>query len=83
VQIAFPPDKAELELATEPDGALAPVSFKVQGGELPLTWLVNGAPIETVLYRRETFWQPSGKGFVQLSVIDAKGRVDKVTVRLR
>ena len=83
VQIAFPPDKAELELATDADGALAPVSFKVQGGELPFTWLVNGAPIETAPYRRETFWQPSGKGFVQLSVIDAKGRVDKVTVRLR
>jgi penicillin-binding protein 1C len=83
VQIAFPPDKAELELATDIDGAPAPVSFKAEGGALPFTWLVNGAPIETAPYRRETFWRPSGKGFVQLSVIDAKGRVDKVTVRLR
>jgi hypothetical protein len=26
---------------------------------------------------------PDGRGFVRLSVIDAKGRVDRVTVRLR
>jgi len=83
VQIAFPPDKAELEVTTEADGAPSPVSFKAEGGELPFTWLVNGAPIETTPYRREAFWRPAGRGFVQLSVIDAKGRVDKVTVRLR
>jgi penicillin-binding protein 1C len=83
VQIAFPPDRAELEIATESDGSAAPVSFKAEGGELPFTWLVNGAPIQTSPYRRETFWKPAGKGFVQLSVIDAKGRVDRVTVRLR
>jgi penicillin-binding protein 1C len=28
-------------------------------------------------------WQPSGPGFVKLSVIDAKGRVDRVTVRMK
>jgi penicillin-binding protein 1C len=83
VQIAFPPDRAELELAMESDGAPAPLSFKAEGGALPFTWLVNGAPVETAPHRRETFWRPTGKGFVQLSVIDAKGRVDRVTVRLR
>jgi penicillin-binding protein 1C len=83
VQIAFPPDRAELELAMESDGAPAPLSFKAEGGALPFTWLVNGAPVETAPHRREAFWRPTGKGFVQLSVIDAKGRVDRVTVRLR
>ena len=83
LQIAFPPDKAELELAIDSDGAPAPLSLKAEGGELPFTWLVNGAPIDTSAHRRETFWQPAGKGFVQLSVIDAKGRVDRVNVRLR
>jgi penicillin-binding protein 1C len=83
VQIAFPPDRAELELAMEDDGAPAPLSFKAEGGALPFTWLVNGAPVETAPHRREAFWRPTGKGFVQLSVIDAKGRVDRVTVRLR
>jgi penicillin-binding protein 1C len=83
VQIAFPPDRAELELAEESDGAPAPLAFKAEGGVLPLTWLVNGTPVETQPHRRDIFWQPSGKGFVQLSVIDAAGRVDRVTVRLR
>jgi penicillin-binding protein 1C len=83
VQIAFPPDRAELELATDSDGAPAPLSFKAEGGALPLTWLVNGAPIETQPHRREVFWTPNGKGFLQLSVIDAQGRVDRVNVRLR
>jgi penicillin-binding protein 1C len=83
VQIAFPPDKAELELAADTDGLPEAVSFKAEGGQLPFTWLVNGTPIETPPHRREAFWRPTGKGFVQLSVIDARGRVDKVTVRLR
>ncbi len=34
-------------------------------------------------HRRDVTWQPDGRGFVKLSVIDAKGRVDRVTVRLR
>ncbi|WP_088343738.1 MULTISPECIES: penicillin-binding protein 1C [Rhodomicrobium] len=83
VHIAFPPDRAELELARSGDGEKQPIAFKAEGGMLPLTWLVNGAPIETPPHRRETFWTPSGEGFVQLSVIDAEGRVDRVTVRLR
>jgi penicillin-binding protein 1C len=83
VQIAFPPDKAELELATDTDGTPAALSFKAEGGALPFTWLVNGAPIETAPHRRETYWRPNGKGFIQLSVIDANGRVDRVNVRLR
>ncbi len=40
VLISFPPDRAEVE--TEDKG---PVLLKASGGVLPLTWLVNGAPI--------------------------------------
>ncbi len=83
VHIAFPPDRAEIELAREPDGAASPVALKAEGGVLPLTWLVNGAPIHAVPHRREAYWAPSGEGFAQLSVIDAEGRVDRVTVRFR
>jgi len=78
VAIAFPPDRAEVE--TEDD---FPVQLKASGGVLPLTWLVNGAPIESNPRARQVIWQPNGPGFVKLSVIDAKGRVDRVTVRLR
>lgn len=83
LSIAFPPDRAELELAEDADGKPAPLAFKAEGGALPYSWLVNGAPIAAPPHRRETFWQPSGKGFLQLSVIDATGQVDRVTIRLR
>jgi penicillin-binding protein 1C len=78
VLIAFPPDRAEVE--TEDHG---PVLLKASGGVLPLTWLVNGAPINSDPRAREVVWQPDGSGFVKLSVVDAKGRVDRVTVRLK
>ncbi|MGI9405191.1 MAG: hypothetical protein ACR2O4_02375 [Hyphomicrobiaceae bacterium] len=29
------------------------------------------------------FWPPPASGFVKLSVVDARGRTDRVTVRLR
>ena len=78
VLISFPPDRAEVE--TEED---SPVLFKANGGVLPLTWLVDGAPITSDPRTRQVVWQPTGPGFVKLSVIDAKGRVDRVTVRMK
>lgn len=78
VLIAFPPDRAEVE--TEGDD---PMLLKATGGVLPLTWLVNGAPITTDPRARQVVWQPEGRGFVSLTVIDAKGQVDRVTVRLK
>jgi len=80
VHIAFPPDRAELEVALADD---APVLLKASGGVLPLTWLIDGAPIKSDPRARQVAWQPDGRGFAKLSVIDAKGRVDRVTVRLR
>jgi penicillin-binding protein 1C len=79
--IAFPPDRSELDLAErEPD---EPVVLKAEGGALPLTWLVDGAPMPVDGNDREVAWTPPGKGFVKLQVIDANGRADRVTVRLR
>jgi penicillin-binding protein 1C len=78
VSISFPPDRAEVE--TEPE---VPIQFKANGGVLPLTWLVDGEPIRSDPRARQVVWQPQGPGFVKLSVIDAKGQVDRVTVRVR
>lgn len=80
VAIAFPPDRAELDVDTS-DGD--PVVLKAEGGALPLTWLVDGAPLGSDPHKREATWQPDGRGFVKVSVIDARGRVDRVTVRLK
>ena len=80
VLIAFPPDRAELEVdASE----ASEVVLKADGGALPLTWLVDGAPIPSEPAGREAVWQPVGRGFTKLSVIDAEGRADRVTVRIK
>jgi penicillin-binding protein 1C len=79
VQISFPPDRSEVEV----EDVDAPVLLKADGGVLPLTWLADGAPLALDGNTREVMWNPKGLGFVKLSVIDARGRVDRVTVRLR
>jgi penicillin-binding protein 1C len=80
VLIAFPPDRAELEADADAPDAIV---LKAEGGALPLTWLVDGAPIASEPHRREAHWHPTGSGFAKVSVIDAKGRVDRVVVRLK
>ena len=80
VQIAFPPDRSELDVE---DGEGASVVVKAEGGALPLTWLVDGVPIESDPVRREAELPAATRGFHKLSVIDAKGRADRVTIRLK
>lgn len=75
--IAFPPADANLQLRA--DGAVA---LKVRGGSAPFTWLADGRPVASRALRRESSFRPSGPGFSTLTVIDAKGRTDQVSVRL-
>jgi penicillin-binding protein 1C len=44
---------------------------------------VDGVPITTDPARREVELPTVGRGFLKLSVIDANGRADRVTVRLK
>ena len=79
VLISFPPDQSEIEEADLGGDALV---LKADGGALPLTWLVDGKPITSDAHAREVTWQP-GTGFAKLTVIDANGRTDRVSIRLR
>jgi penicillin-binding protein 1C len=80
VLIAFPPDRSEIETA---DMADEPLVLKADGGALPLTWLVDGAPIVSDPHARDVTWQPAAAGFAKLTVIDANGKVDRVSVRVK
>lgn len=80
VAIAFPPDRAELE---KPDADSPEIVLKAEGGALPLVWVVDGLPLPSADDGREVLWTPGGLGFARISVIDAEGRADRVTVRLR
>lgn len=82
VAIAFPPDRTELSHETTADGPQTMV-LRAEGGQLPLTWLIDGEPIHSQPHNRHVIWQPKDPGFVKLTVIDSVGQVDRVTVRLK
>lgn len=78
--IAFPADSSEIDTL---DLDNAPLILKAEGGALPLTWLVDGAPIKSDPHSREAEWTPQVQGFAKLTVIDANGKADRASVRLR
>ncbi len=80
-RIMFPPDGARIELAK--GGAAEPVALKIAGGAAPLTVMVNGVPLAAQGGRRTVFFAPDGPGFVRLTVMDARGAADSVSVRLQ
>jgi penicillin-binding protein 1C len=82
VTIAFPPQGARLDLGLAA-GTGAEVVLKVHNGRPPFTWLANGRLIAREPYRREARWQPDGRGFATIAVIDARGDVSRVSVLLQ
>jgi len=75
-KLAFPPDGARLAAL---NGA---ITAKLRDGVPPFTWLADGKPVLTRGHAREVSVPVTGKGFVQLSVVDAQGRSARATVRL-
>ncbi|MBM3531030.1 MAG: penicillin-binding protein 1C [Alphaproteobacteria bacterium] len=82
VRIVYPPQGAQVDLSSG-SNALDPLALKISGGVEPLTVLVNGQPAAARGDRRTLFVAPEGLGFTRLTVIDAKGSSDSVTVRLQ
>ena len=83
LKLAFPPEGAKIDLAASAVDGSPQLNLKVSGGVAPFTWLVDGAPVMAAVKRREAAWQPPGKGFVRISVIDAAGASESVSVRLQ
>jgi penicillin-binding protein 1C len=79
--IAFPPNGAVVPLpdAKSKDG----LQFKADGGRMPLTWLVNGAPLGSFDRFAPAFYTPQGEGLAKVTVVDADGRSDSSTVRFK
>jgi penicillin-binding protein 1C len=80
-QIAFPPDGARVELGLS-GAADASLTLKVRNGTPPFAWYANGAPIGREPQARSTRWQPDGRGFATIAVVDARGQSNRVTVFL-
>jgi penicillin-binding protein 1C len=80
-EIAFPVDGVDVDLGFAA-GEASPLMIRVRNGVPPFTFLANGAPFGRSAFARESFWQPDGPGYVTLSVVDAAGQGDSVTVFL-
>lgn len=75
--LTFPPNGARLPLG--PDEQL---TIKIRDGVPPFTVLTDGTPRATRQYAREIPIPGLGKGFVGISVIDARGISARVSVRI-
>jgi penicillin-binding protein 1C len=80
VRIAFPPDRSEIEIE---GGETAGLVVKAEGGVLPLTWLLDGTPVTSDSRHRQVELPDVGRGFFKLSVIDARGRADRISIRVK
>ena len=78
LSISYPPTGAHLALG----GTGESLALKAMGGKLPLTWFANGRPVSGNDRRRQAFWKPDGRGYSDLSVIDAAGQAARVRVFL-
>ncbi|MGO4170935.1 penicillin-binding protein 1C [Bosea sp. TAF32] len=83
LKLAFPPDGARIDLSAAALDGKGQLNLKAAGGAPPYTWLVDGSPVTEPQRRRETQWQPPGKGFMRISVIDGTGASESVSVRLQ
>ena len=82
LKIAFPPNGARIDLGLKDGAHDARLALKALGGAPPFAWFVNGEPVGEADLRRQSAWKPDGAGFARVSVVDAKGESDAVTVRL-
>ena len=82
-KISYPPGDAQIELSRTARGDLLPVLLKLQDGRPPFRWLANGQVFGANRHRRRVSWIPDGTGQSTLTVIDAAGRADSVSIFLR
>lgn len=78
--IVYPPAGARVELGAGGGTQGQPLVLKIEEGVPPFRWLANGRPLPGAERRRTGLWRPDGAGFSTLTVIDAEGRSDSVTV---
>ena len=76
LRLLFPPPAAVI------DGP-GPLELKAMGGERPLRFLVDGAPVGSTPALRNTQWLPPGPGFYRVTVLDAAGVAVHAAIRVR
>jgi penicillin-binding protein 1C len=80
-RIAFPVDGTTLQLSAAEGYQSLPL--EAAGGKMPLLWLVNGRPVDSMPFRRKAEWEPDGGGAARITVIDAAGRAASAEVWIK
>jgi penicillin-binding protein 1C len=80
--IAFPPNGATVPLP-QADARDKTILLKADGGNAPLTWLVNGALLGSFDRFQPAFYVPEGEGIAHITVVDSRGRSDSAEVRFK
>jgi penicillin-binding protein 1C len=83
LHIQFPLNGSRIDAGGGDGIKLSALPVKVTGGVSPMTMLVNGVAVGEIDGRRQRMIDPPGLGFVRLTVMDAAGTADTVTVRIQ
>ncbi|MEO7011492.1 MAG: penicillin-binding protein 1C, partial [Nitrobacter sp.] len=83
LHIQFPLNGSRIDAGGGDGIKLSALPVKVTGGVSPMTMLVNGVAVGEIDGRRQRMIDPPGPGFVRLTVMDAAGTADTVTVRIQ
>ena len=83
LRLVFPTPGLVLDQDDFGGGPRPAITFSASGGRRPLTWMVNGRPLEASETRREVIWQPDGPGFARVTVIDGEGRSASADFQVR
>jgi len=76
LRLVFPPPEATLSRG---EG----ITLRAAGGQRPLTFLVDGAPLPAERHRREARWHPEAPGSYRVTVIDSLGSAASAEIRVR
>ncbi len=83
LRIQFPLNGSRIDAGGGDGTKLSALPVKVAGGVFPMTMLVNGKAVGGIEGRRQRMVEPPGPGFVRLTVMDAVGAADTVTIRIQ
>ncbi len=76
LHLVFPPPGAQLALGRA-------ITLRAAGGQKPLSFFIDGAPIASERHRCDALWLPASPGAYRVMVIDSTGVAASADIRVR